>query len=69
MRNETKSDRTAAGDAVEAMAADFEKREFAPDELGEIERTRRRSPRIGEAREPPSFFWSGRVSCFNWLSN
>ncbi len=38
------------GDEIEAIAADFEQREFTPDELAEIKRTRRRSPRIGETR-------------------
>ena len=49
MINETKTDRTVSGDEIEAMAADFEKREFTPDELARIKRTRRRSPRIGPA--------------------
>ena len=39
------------GDEIEAIAAaHFEQREFTPDELAEIKRTRRRSPRIGETR-------------------
>ena len=41
--------RAAFGDAVEAMAAGFEEREFTTDELAKIKRTRR-SPRTGEAR-------------------
>lgn len=54
--------RAAFGDAVGAVAAGFEKREFTTDELAKIKRTRRRSPRIGEARAeaktlraPPSY--------------
>ena len=62
MSNETKTDRTVSGDEIEAIAADFEGREFTSDELAKIKRTRRRSPRIGEARAevhtfraPPSY--------------
>ena len=46
----------------EEIAAEFESRSFDADELGEIKKTRRRSPRIGEAkaevysfRVPPSY--------------
>jgi len=59
--NETMADRTASNDEGEAMAADFEEREFTSDDLAKIKRTRRRSPRTGEAqsevhtfRAPPS---------------
>ena len=31
------------------MAADFEKREFTPDELAKIKRTRRRGPRTAQS--------------------
>lgn len=62
MSNDARTNRTASGDAVEAIAADFEQREFTPDELAKIKRTRRRSPRIGDARAevytfraPPSY--------------
>lgn len=34
----------------EEIAAEFEARSFDADELGEIKKTRRRSPRLGEAR-------------------
>ena len=44
------TDRALTGDEVEAIATDFEERDFAPDELAKIKRTRRRSPRIGETR-------------------
>lgn len=44
-----------------AMAEGFESQQFSPDELAVIRRTRRRSPRLGEAkaevrtfRAPPS---------------
>ena len=50
MSNETKADRTLTGDEIEAIATDFEGREFTPDEVAKIKRTRRRSPRIGETR-------------------
>lgn len=50
----------ADGDLV-AIADDFESREFSSDELAAIRGTRRRSPRLGEAkaevrtfRAPPS---------------
>jgi len=46
----------------EEIAAEFEHQSFDADELGEIKKTRRRSPRIGEAkaevysfRAPPSY--------------
>ncbi len=62
MSNETKTDKALTGDEIEAMTADFEGREFTSDELTKIKRTRRRSPRIGEARAevytfraPPSY--------------
>ena len=50
MSNETKTDRTLTGDEARSVAADFENREFTPDELAKIKRARRRSPRIGEVR-------------------
>ena len=50
MSNKTKTEKTLTGDEIEAIAADFENREFTPDDLAKIKRTRRRSPRIGEAR-------------------
>ena len=50
MSNETRTDRTASDDEMEAIAAGFEEREFTTDELAKIKRTRRRSPRTGEAR-------------------
>lgn len=50
MSKETKSGKSVTGDEVGAVASDFEEREFASDELAKIERTRRRSPRTGEAR-------------------
>ncbi|WP_420433477.1 hypothetical protein [Candidatus Poriferisocius sp.] len=62
MSNETKTNRTLTGDEIESVAADFENRDFTPNELTKIKRTRRRSPRIGEARAevytfraPPSY--------------
>lgn len=49
-------------DEIEAIASEFEKRDFAPAELAAIRKTRRRSPRLGEARAevhtfraPPSY--------------
>ncbi len=50
MSYETKTDGTSTSDEIEAIAADFAAREFTPDELAKIKRTRRRSPRIGETR-------------------
>ncbi|MCY4456936.1 MAG: hypothetical protein OXB90_03170 [Acidimicrobiaceae bacterium] len=50
MNNETKTDSTVTSDEIEAIATDFEGREFTPDELANLKRTRRRSPRIGETR-------------------
>lgn len=48
--------------APEAIANDFEKQEFTADELVTIKKTRRRAPRLGEAkaevysfRAPPRF--------------
>ncbi len=35
------------------MAADFEKREFTPDELAKIERPRRRRPRAAQSAIEP----------------
>ena len=62
MSNETKTDRKLSGDEIKSVAADFENRKFTPEELTKIKRTRRRSPRIGEARAevytfraPPSY--------------
>lgn len=62
MSNEAKTDKTLTGDEIKSVAAEFESREFTPDELTKIKRTRRRSPRIGEARAevytfraPPSY--------------
>ena len=62
MSNETKTGKTLTGDEIKSVAADFENRGFTPDELTKIKRTRRRSPRIGEARAevytfraPPSY--------------
>lgn len=62
MSNETKADRSLTDDEIKSVAAEFENREFTPHELAKIKRTRRRSPRIGEARAevytfraPPSY--------------
>lgn len=62
MNNEAKTDRTLTGDEIKSVAGDFENREFTTDKLTKIKRTRRRSPRIGEARAevytfraPPSY--------------
>lgn len=62
MKNNTETDKDPTGDEIEAIAADFEERAFTPDELSKLKRTRRRSPRIGEAladvytfRAPPSY--------------
>ena len=38
-------------DQVEAMAADFENREFTLDELAKIKRTRRRRPRTAQSAD------------------
>lgn len=50
MSNETKADGKSSSDELKSVVADFENREFTPDELAKIKRTRRRSPRIEEAR-------------------
>lgn len=49
-------------DEIDAIAADFEHRDFASTELATIRKTRRRTPRLGEARAevytfraPPSY--------------
>ncbi|WP_419909270.1 ribbon-helix-helix protein, CopG family [Candidatus Poriferisodalis sp.] len=49
-------------DEIDAIATDFENREFESAELTAIRKTRRRSPRLGEARAevytfraPPSY--------------
>ena len=62
MSYEAKTDRTLTSDEIKSVAADFESREFTPDELTKLKRTRRRSPRIGEVRAevytfraPPSY--------------
>ena len=62
MSNEAKTDKTLTGDEIKSVAVDFENREFTPHELTKIKRTRRRSPRIVEARAevytfraPPSY--------------
>ena len=62
MNNKAQTDEDPTGGEIEAIAVDFEEREFTPDELSKIKRTRRRSPRIGEARAdvytfraPPSY--------------
>ena len=52
---------TPPGAGFVEIADEFESREFGPDELAAIKKTRRRSPRLGEAkaevqtfRAPPS---------------
>lgn len=62
MNNRAKTDKDPTRDEIEAIATDFEEREFTSDELSKIKRTRRRSPRIGDARAdvytfraPPSY--------------
>lgn len=57
----TKRDQLSDDD-IDAIATEFEKRDFAPAELATIRKTRRRSPRLGEARAevytfraPPSY--------------
>ena len=54
--------RGLTGDEINAIATDFENREFEPAELTAIRKTRRRAPRLGEAkaevytfRAPPSY--------------
>ena len=57
---------TPTGDGLVEIADAFESREFSPEELAAIKKTRRRSPRLGEAkaevqtfRAPPSLM--GRI--------
>ena len=50
MNNKAETDKDPVRDEIEAVAVDFEEREFTAGELSKIKRTRRRSPRIGEAR-------------------
>ena len=59
---DTETAKTITDDDIEAIASDFENREFTPGELAKIRKTRRRSPRLGEARAevytfraPPSY--------------
>ena len=46
----TSTRNTLTDDDINAIALDFENRDFAPAELATIRKTRRRSPRLGEAR-------------------
>ena len=62
MSDHATTDSTMTDDDIEAIASEFESREFTPDELAEVRKTRRRSPRLGEARAevytfraPPSY--------------
>ena len=57
---------TPTADCLVEIADAFESREFSPEELAAIKKTRRRSPRLGEAkaevqtfRAPPSLM--GRI--------
>ncbi len=61
MNKESRVHVAATADALVEIADAFEDREFSPDELAAIKKTRRRSPRLGEAkaevqtfRAPPS---------------
>ena len=61
MSRESQPHAEPSTDDPSGIADAFESREFSPDELGAIKKTRRRSPRLGEAkaevqtfRAPPS---------------
>ena len=62
MTRKTKQGKNLAAKDLAGVAADFEHHDFTPDELKKIKKTRRRSPRLGEAnaevysfRAPPSY--------------
>ena len=61
MSKEPRASATPAADDLVEIAAAFENAEFSTNELGAIKKTRRRSPRLGDAkaevqtfRAPPS---------------
>ena len=61
MSSEPRARHAPADEDLVALASDFENREFGSDELSAIKKTRRGSPRLGEAtaavqtfRAPPS---------------
>ncbi len=62
MTRTTASAKNVSDKDLATIAKDFENREFTPDEVTKLKKTRRRSPRIGEAkaevhtfRAPPSY--------------
>ncbi|MDH4168835.1 MAG: hypothetical protein OEW42_04515 [Acidimicrobiia bacterium] len=48
MTRRTKTAKTLTDEDVAALADDFEKTDFSPDDVATIKKTRRRSPRIGD---------------------
>ncbi|MDE0579328.1 MAG: hypothetical protein F4124_10170 [Acidimicrobiia bacterium] len=62
MSSDTSPKQKISDEDIKAISADFENRQFTPEELVGIKKTRRRSPRLGEARAevytfraPPSY--------------
>jgi len=62
MNRKTQPTPTLSDEEIAKLADDFETREFTPTELTRIKKTRRRKPRLGEAkaevytfRAPPNY--------------
>lgn len=62
MSRKTRTGKTITDEDLVDIATDFENREFTPQELTKIRKTRRRSPRLGDAkaevytfRAPPNY--------------
>ncbi len=51
MNRKTQPARTLSNEEITKLAADFETGEFTPAELTKINKTRRRKPRIDEAKD------------------
>lgn len=48
MTRPTKTGKTLTDKDLDALADDFEKTEFSPEDVAKIKKTRRRAPRIGD---------------------
>ena len=48
MTRRTKTGKTLTDEDLDALADEFEKTDFSPDDVAAIKKTRRRSPRIGD---------------------
>ncbi len=50
MNRTAKNGKTITDDEIAAIAGDFERTDFTPEDIAKIKKTRRRSPQIGDTK-------------------